>query len=155
MGEYIKPVKTAKRKTGRPEDICQMAQVRLLRRFEAQGLLTFFHVPNQLQRPNFKGKIPTAAELKRHSMLKIAMHNLGCQAGVQDLFILLPGKVLAVENKIKGRKPSDDQKNWAVKCARLGITTLTLTFSDTLEAQRQLLGVLIAHDVPGSRDITV
>lgn len=116
----------------RNEDYGQIAQVNMLRGLEARGLLTFFHVPNQLARTK---------------KLQLIFYNLGMQAGVTDLVILLPGgKTIHVENKYN-TKPSSAQVTWRQTLVNLGHTHYQVSFKTQKEAQENLLKILLENGV--------
>lgn len=91
-----------------PEADLQKACVDLLKIYEAQDRLVFFHVPNGSQLANARRQ---GARLKA----------LGVRPGVPDLVIVLPnGRTAWVELKSATGKLSDYQAGWGQTLLALG-----------------------------------
>lgn len=122
-----------KRKRTTPEDDCQMAIVKHLKRVERTGQISFFHVPNQL------GRTPT---------LRIIMANLGVRSGVSDLVILIkPARCIFVELKMKGKKPTKVQEAWRGTVEALGFDYYLVTMENRADGIKQILNILREYGV--------
>ena len=82
------------------EDNLQRAVCRLLDCYENAGDLMYFAVPNGGKRNKVTAKI---------------LKGIGVKAGVSDLVIVLPGRVLFVELKAPKGRQSQTQKDFAEK----------------------------------------
>jgi hypothetical protein len=122
------------RQMKRPEDDAQMSVIRhVLKPLEAVNALTFCAIPNQLARTVKIRRIFSA---------------LGLRAGAPDLMIFLPGgKLLQVELKVTNRPHTDNQQAWQNRTERLGFTYVLLRIIDEIDAQKQLIALLIHHGV--------
>lgn len=115
------------------EDDCQRAIVKVLRRYEGLGFLTYCHVPNQLGRTATLRKIFAA---------------LGLRAGVSDLLIFLKGgRTLFVELKIKNNYQHEAQKTWQNRVEGLGYDYHLLTMTDPQDGVRQVHKLLEGYGV--------
>lgn len=125
----------SKRKYHRHEENkVQRPIVRILSQIEAYtGLLTYFHVPNQL--------------LRRSDIRKI-FAGLGVRAGVPDICIPIgDGKTIWLELKYNGNATSDGQDEYIKKLKALGHVVEIIDAKDEQDAQRQLFELLERHNV--------
>ena len=129
-----------KKKRDTPEEVLQKHQVSMLRQIRSYtGLLTFTHVPNELQRDQ--------------NIRKIYWH-LGCESGVPDLILFLKGgKTIFIENKWDTNKISDgsNQDVWCRTACALGFDVYEVRVNDVavgVEAVRQILKV---HGIDDTR----
>jgi hypothetical protein len=107
---------------------------RILEKIEAAGVpLLFFHIPNG-------GKRTKAAAGRLKAM--------GVKAGMPDIPIVLPeGRMLWIELKYTGSYLRKDQKAIHAKLRALGHIVITITATDSHDAQRQIFKVLDEHGV--------
>ena len=123
----------SKKKISRHEENkIQRPLVKVLEKIEAYtGMLTFFHVPNQL--------------LRRSDLRKI-FHGLGVRAGVPDLPIPISGgRTIWLELKYNGNKTSDKQDEFLDRLRKLGHIVEVIDAKDSLDAQNQLFEILARH----------
>lgn len=127
--EYTRSKKPAKR---HEENQVQKPIVRILRQIEEYtGLLTFFHVPNQL--------------LRRSDLRKI-FFGLGVRAGVPDIVIILKtGQVIWLELKFDGNDTSDKQDEFIGKLQSSGQIVEIIDAKNSHDAQEQLFAILAKY----------
>lgn len=120
------------------ENIIQRPLVRILEKIESYtGLLTFFHVPNQL--------------LRRSDLRKI-FHGLGVRSGVPDLVIPIGGgRTLWIELKYGKNDTTDDQDAYLNTLRRLGHLVEIIKAKDSHDAQEQLFAILAKYGIADFR----
>lgn len=120
------------------ETVVQRPLVRILEKIEGYtGLLTFFHVPNQL--------------LRRKDLRKI-FHGLGVRSGVPDLVIpLTGGRTLFIELKFGNNDTTETQDKYIQNLRRLGHLVEVIAAKDSMDAQNQLFDILAKHGLTDFR----
>ena len=137
-GGGVEYPQSAKKSVRHEENKVQRPLVRVLEKIESYtGLLTFFHVPNQL--------------LRRSDLRKI-FAGLGVRSGVPDLVIPIGGgKTLWVELKYNGNGTSDKQDDYLATLRKLGHLVEIIDAKDSHDAQEQLFAVLAKHGIADFR----
>ena len=110
------------------EDDCQKAQVSYLEfRRETMRDLMFCAIPNAA---------------KRSFRLAALLKALGLVSGAPDLIIWKHGRTVHIENKVKGRNPSDAQKAFGDALKALGHEYHVITAETPKDAVDQLEAIL-------------